>query len=72
MFDFMSNVSNYVFGGLKEENMKNKNIAFSAAVIGFHVYKGIRKPEKCEAQSPWVHTTKEIFLFKEGLKFLAK
>ena len=48
VFDFMSNVSNYAFGESKEENMKNKNIFFSAVLKGFHVYKSIRKPEESE------------------------
>ena len=39
---------NFVAWKLKEENMANKNIAFSAAVRGFYVYKSIWKPEEGE------------------------
>ena len=41
----MSNISKYIFGKLKEENMANKDIVFSVAVRGFHVCKSIWKPE---------------------------
>ena len=39
---------NFVPWKLKEENMANKNIAFSAAVRGFFVYKSIWKLEEGE------------------------
>ena len=44
----MSNISKYIFGKLKEENMVNKNFVFSATVRGFHVNKSVWKPEKDE------------------------
>ena len=43
----MSNISKH-FGKLKEENITDKNIIFSAAVRGFHVDNNIWKPEESE------------------------
>ena len=44
----MSNISKYFFGIIKEENIANKNIVFSATVRGFHEYESIWKPEEGE------------------------
>ena len=43
----MSNISKH-FVKLKEENITDKNIIFSAAVRGFHVDNNIWKPEEGE------------------------
>ena len=50
MLDFMLSISKYIFGKLKEENMANKNVVFSVAVRGLHLYKSIWKLE--EGQKP--------------------